>query len=159
MVSNVFDGTDGDSVQPGDRMIKPYSYNSLFRPGPNSSLNACVGANGGPYDFGSYAEGFFEAGFQIVDAIKRGEWTTDILIYPAVFDFRHAGNQVVEKLPDGGQMLFDRRLGHPGAELLNVGGHSRWPDNVQSEVALLSPIEFWLTARAVEIRVKNRLKA
>jgi hypothetical protein len=24
-----------------------------------------------------------------VEAIKRGEWTTDILIYPAVFDFRH----------------------------------------------------------------------
>ncbi len=62
-------------------------------------------------------------------------------------------------MPDRGQMLFDRRLGHPGAELLNAGGHSRWPDNVQSEVALLAPIEFWLTARAVEIRVKNRLKA
>jgi len=69
--------------------VKPYSYNSLFRPGPNFSLNACVGTNGGPYDFGSYAEGFFEAGFQIVDAIKRGEWTIDILVYPAVFDFRH----------------------------------------------------------------------
>ena len=66
MVSNVFDGTDGDSVQPGDRMIKPYSYNSLFRPGPNSSLNACVGANGGPYDFGSYAEGFLKLGFRLL---------------------------------------------------------------------------------------------
>jgi len=79
-------------------MIKPYSYNSLFRPGPNSSLNACVGANGGPYDFGSYAEGFFEAGFQIVDAIKRGEWTTDILIYPAVFDFRHGVELYIKHL-------------------------------------------------------------
>jgi len=50
-------------------------------------------------------------------------------------------------------------LAIPAPSLLNAGGHSRWPDNVQSEVALLAPIEFWLTARAVEIRVKNRLKA
>ncbi len=146
--SNVFDGTDGDSVQPGDRMIKPYSYNSLFRPGPNSSLNACVGANGGPYDFGSYAEGFFEAGFQIVDAIKRGEWTTDILIYPAVFDFRHAGNQVVEKLPDGGQMLFDRRLGHLDSELFNVGGHGRWPDASNAKVRCSHQSKNCRTAKA-----------
>src|SRR6266446_4689266 len=51
------------------------------------------------------------------------------------------GNQVVEKLPDGGQMLFNRRLGHPGAELLNVGGLGRWPDSVQPQAALLAPIE------------------
>src|SRR5712691_5326507 len=38
-------------------------------------------------------------------------------------------------------MLFDRRLGHPGAELLNVGGHGRWPDSVQSQATLLAPIE------------------
>src|SRR6266851_542173 len=39
------------------------------------------------------------------------------------------GNQIVEKLPDAGQMLFDRRLGHHDAELLNVGSHGRWPDS------------------------------
>lgn len=66
-----------------------YPHNALFRPGPNESLNACVGDNGGPYDFASYGEGFFRAGFQIVEAIKRGEWTLDILVYPAVFNFRH----------------------------------------------------------------------
>jgi len=38
-------------------------------------------------------------------------------------------------------MLFDRRLGHLAAELLNVGGHSRWPDSVQRQASLLAPIE------------------
>lgn len=70
-------------------MTIKYEPNSLFRAGPQSTLNACVGTNGGPYDFGEYGEGFFEGGFQIIAAIKRGEWTTDLLIYPAAFSFRH----------------------------------------------------------------------
>jgi len=36
-----------------------YNYTGLFRTGPNPSLNACVGANGGPYDFPAYGDGFF----------------------------------------------------------------------------------------------------
>ena len=70
-------------------MLHTYQPNSLFRSGLNPSLNACVGTNGGPYDFGAYGEGFFEGGFQIIEAIKRGEWTIDLLIYPATFSFRH----------------------------------------------------------------------
>jgi hypothetical protein len=38
-------------------------------------------------------------------------------------------------------MLFDRRLCHPGAELLDVGGHGRRLDRVQPQAALLAPIE------------------
>jgi hypothetical protein len=48
---------------------------------------------------------------------------------------------VVEKLQHGGQMLFDRRLGHPGAELLNVSDYGRRPDSVQRQAAVLAPIE------------------
>lgn len=66
-----------------------YTPNTLFRNGPNHHLNACVGSNGGPYDFSDYGEGFFEGAKQIVAAIKRGEWTIDILIYPATFCYRH----------------------------------------------------------------------
>lgn len=70
-------------------MANKYQANSLFRPGPNPALNACIGTNGGPYDFGAYGEGFFEGGFQVIEAIKRGEWQIDLLIYPAAFSFRH----------------------------------------------------------------------
>jgi hypothetical protein len=66
-----------------------YEFNSLFRKGPNWKLNAKVGANGGPYDFADYAQGFFDAGHKIVEAIKREEWRIDSLIYPAAFSYRH----------------------------------------------------------------------
>lgn len=37
-------------------------HNSMFCPGPNMHLNACVGKNGGPAGFDRYASGYFEAG-------------------------------------------------------------------------------------------------
>jgi len=73
-------------------------HNQLFRAGPNPDLNACVGDNGGPYDFSDYGEGFFEGGKKIVDAIKRREWAIDILIYPAAFSFRHGIELYVKHL-------------------------------------------------------------
>lgn len=65
------------------------SFNNLFRPGPNTSMNACVGTNGGPYDFSSYGEGFFVSGFNLVEAAKSGACAVDILVYPIAFNFRH----------------------------------------------------------------------
>lgn len=64
------------------------NYNSLFRPGPNSCLNACIGTNGGPYDYSAYAEGFFQAGHTIIDSTKIGSVTIDLVIYPAAFSYR-----------------------------------------------------------------------
>jgi hypothetical protein len=78
--------------------VAKFQPNSLFRNGPNPHLNACVGANGGPYDFSDYGEGFFEGGKQIIEAIKRGEWTIDILVYPAAFSFRHGIELYVKHL-------------------------------------------------------------
>ena len=93
---------------------KTYLHNALFRPGPNASLNACVGDNGGPYDFAAYGDGFFHAGFQIVEAIKQGEWTIDILVYPAVFNFRH------------GIELYIKHLTILTNRLLNTGQACNW---------------------------------
>ena len=52
-------------------------------------MNACVGDNGGPYDFGSYGQGFFEGGFAVIVAARASKAPVDILVYPAVFAFRH----------------------------------------------------------------------
>ena len=38
-------------------------------------------------------------------------------------------------------VLFDRRFGHHGAELLNVGGHRRRPDSVQRQAIDEMPIK------------------
>jgi hypothetical protein len=66
-----------------------YVPNSLFRNGPDARLNACVGNNGGPYDFSDYGDGFFEGGQKIVDAITRHDGIVDNLIYSAAFSYRH----------------------------------------------------------------------
>ena len=90
-----------------------YEPNSLFRAGPCPTLNACVGTNGGPYDFGAYGEGFFEGGFQIINAIKRGGWTIDLLIYPAAFSFRH------------GIELYLKHMVHLFDDIAKSGGYTK----------------------------------
>lgn len=64
------------------------NYNSLFRPGPNPLLNACVGTNGGPYNYSAYAEGFFQAGHAIIESAKTGTTTIDLVLYPAAYSYR-----------------------------------------------------------------------
>lgn len=74
-----------------DGLPKRFFENALFRGDPDRfHFNACVGFNGGPYGFDSYAESFFEACVALVNAAKRGETTLDLSVYPIVFLFRHA---------------------------------------------------------------------
>jgi hypothetical protein len=67
-----------------------YKHNDLFRPVPNSELNACVGTNGGPYDFEHYAIGYFLAGRQVAAAALADQLQIDLFVYPLVFLYRHA---------------------------------------------------------------------
>lgn len=64
-------------------------HNSLFRPGQNMRLNACVGKNGGPAGFDRYASGYFEAGARLVASLKENSASVDCLIYPLVMLYRH----------------------------------------------------------------------
>ncbi len=68
---------------------KMKKMNFLLRNGPNYNLNACIGNNGGPYDFGTYAEGFFSSGFLLCENLEGFNRKIDILIYPIFFNFRH----------------------------------------------------------------------
>lgn len=67
-----------------------YQHNDLFRPGPNPELNACVGTNGGPYNFEQYAVGYFIAGRQVAAAAVADQLQIDLFVYPLVFLYRHA---------------------------------------------------------------------
>lgn len=71
-------------------------HNSLFRPGPDGRLNACVGKNGGPAGFDRYASGYFEAGARLVASLKEDSSAVDCLIYPLVMVYRH-GIEIVLK--------------------------------------------------------------
>jgi hypothetical protein len=73
-------------------------HNSLFRPGPNFHLNACVGRNGGPADFHRYAFGYFEAGERLVKSLQEDHASVDLLIYPLVHLYRHGIEAVLKHL-------------------------------------------------------------
>jgi hypothetical protein len=64
-------------------------HNSLFSPGPNMHLNACVGKNGGPAGFDRYASGYFEAGARLVASLQADSHSVDCVIYPLVMTYRH----------------------------------------------------------------------
>lgn len=66
-----------------------FTPNALFRSGPVTEYNACVGENGGPYDFIDYSKGFFDGAQEIAVAIKERNGIVDLLVYPICFSFRH----------------------------------------------------------------------
>lgn len=53
-------------------------------------MNACVGPNGGPYDFADYAHGYFLAARELVDSLQRKSNYVDIVVYPLCYAYRHA---------------------------------------------------------------------
>jgi hypothetical protein len=69
--------------------VTSFKINRLFRPGPKADLNACVGDNGGPYDFFDYALGYFKSASAIGRAAERMELPVDIAVYPMVYNYRH----------------------------------------------------------------------
>ncbi|MCP5134411.1 MAG: hypothetical protein H6976_12655 [Gammaproteobacteria bacterium] len=66
-----------------------YKHNDLFRRGPQTRLNACIGTNGGPYDFSDYSRGYFQSAKNQLDAIIKNSGLVDILIYPLCYSYRH----------------------------------------------------------------------
>ncbi len=49
---------------------------------------ACIGLNGGPYDFGDYALGYFEAAERLLRSIQEDRWGLNLMIYPLCFLYR-----------------------------------------------------------------------
>jgi hypothetical protein len=69
-----------------------YTPNSIFSSGANISMNACIGTNGGPYDYGAFAEGFFDSADHVVDGLRDGTGRPiliDLCVYPVVANYRH----------------------------------------------------------------------
>jgi hypothetical protein len=63
--------------------------NSVLRDGPNHLMNACVGENGGPYDFGDYALGFFKAANSLIELAREVPEQVDMTVYPVAYLYRH----------------------------------------------------------------------
>ena len=94
-------------------MKKPISKeskkeNSLFAPGPNIRLNACVGWNGGPADFSRYSSGYFLAGRRLVESFEGDSIrSVDLLVYPIVMVYRHGVETSLKYLRRQLPILFD----------------------------------------------------
>jgi hypothetical protein len=71
-------------------MQRVFQTNSLFRPGTDVTLNACVGINGGPYSQFDYALGYFAAASATLAGAAAHLIPVDVAVYPMVFNFRHA---------------------------------------------------------------------
>jgi hypothetical protein len=110
-----------------------HKHNGLFRPGSDFRLNACVGRNGGPADFGRIARGFFEAGKCLVASLEVDRLNIDLLVYPIVFNYRHgleaALKYLVKRLP---RLFGERGVAKPNHDLLvnwgKVRGYLERPD-------------------------------
>jgi hypothetical protein len=73
-------------------------HNDLFGPGANIHLNACVGRNGGPADFGRYASGYFIAGAMLVKCLQERSRDVDLVVYPLVMNYRHGVEDILKQL-------------------------------------------------------------
>lgn len=81
------------------RPLKPATkHNSLFGPGMNIQLNACVGRNGGPADYGRYARGYFAAAALIAKSLQQNSMNVDLLVYPLVMNYRHGVEDMLKQL-------------------------------------------------------------
>jgi hypothetical protein len=72
------------------KQLPNHKSNSIFRWGPKTYLNACVGKNGGPYGFDDYSLGYFESGKALIDAAIARDVTIDLVVYPIIYNYRHA---------------------------------------------------------------------
>lgn len=72
--------------------MKHYSPNDLFKHTGDIDLNACIGTNGGPYDYGDFSHGYFSAAHALVDLLRTGgrsNFYADTIVYPVVSNYRH----------------------------------------------------------------------
>jgi len=73
-------------------------HNSLFSPGPNGWLNACVGKNGGYAGFDRLAQGYFKAGAVLVERFRWDRCGLDLLIHPLVQTYRQGIENMLKYL-------------------------------------------------------------
>jgi hypothetical protein len=88
-------------------LMPPYKHNDLFRPGERAELNACVGKNGGPYDFYAYSRGYFSAGDRLLASLFQDSFSLDLIVYPVIYIYRHAIELALKHLARGLPALWD----------------------------------------------------
>ena len=91
------------------RATSKRKHNSLFGPGPDDWLNACVGCNGGFAGFDRIAYGYFETGEILVERLQHNRRHVDCLVYPLVQTYRHGVETMLKHLVPLLARLCDER--------------------------------------------------
>lgn len=132
----------------------------VFRPGDLFCLAnddgidypiGCVGINGGPYDFGDYAIGYFEAAGRLLRDIHRDRLFLDPLVYPLCFLYRQGVELSIKHLLKTVPRLFEETCSpvkdHPLLENWNllrgflVRQSQGYPDEPRMSEATLSWVD------------------
>jgi len=66
----------------------------------------CIGTNGGSYDFGAYALGYFEAASRLLRDIHENPYMLDPLVYPLCFLYRQGIELSIKHLLNNLPVLF-----------------------------------------------------
>jgi hypothetical protein len=98
------------------------SVNPVFRAGEYPHLNACVGRNGGPYNYAHYAGGFFLASQRLIDSLAESNWHVDELVYPIAFNFRQGLELWLKHLAE----ILPRLWGEDASLKLTHGLKDNW---------------------------------
>jgi hypothetical protein len=81
--------------------MSKYVAGSLFEEPPNGYFHdqmACVGTNGGPYNFNDFAFGYFDAARRVRDSLDVDDGLIDVLVYPIAFLYRQGFELAIKHL-------------------------------------------------------------
>lgn len=81
--------------------MSKYVPGSLFAEpaiGYDHEKMACVGTNGGPYEFSDFAFGYFDAARRLYDSLEKDSWLIDVLVYPITFLYRQGFELAIKHL-------------------------------------------------------------
>ena len=95
-----------------------YVRNALFTGAQPIDLNACVGTNGGPYNLIDYARGYARATARLTESLKADSLWVDVVVYPLVFNARHASELYLKHHVHLLPHLYDEKLKPKGTHRL-----------------------------------------
>lgn len=89
-----------------------------WQPGPDAELSDIVCLNTG-YGLDVYAWGFEEAGEALTELVTSGQAAQDMLVYPVVFNLRHAVELMLKHVIQEARRLLDDPVDFPDGHRLD----------------------------------------
>jgi len=126
-------------------MVEHAKFSSILAPGnPNEPL-AYVGINDGRDSFGLHAAGYFDAALQLLNNIMANRGKVDLVIYPALYLFRHGVELSLKQLERYFREMYGSRQRGPKPKEKGHPLAARWArvkGELQCLIDFAGPSEF-----------------